>query len=235
MQISKKYTFYLVVQPIFRVHAQTKEILAYELLLRSNKNDLFPFFEFQKLIENRESNGQLMNWYYKEILAIISKTKKVINVNIHPQQFFFPETFDMLNKLTKYSKRICIEITEHDTNPSIKDNSSFFLLGMINTIKKMGYSVALDDVGTGIHTLINIRLLLDAVDVLKLSIISLKQTYQFEIISEINFWSEIAREHNTSFIVEGIDNCVMVTNLVEKGMFLQQGFILGQPEPISKL
>lgn len=160
---------------------------------------------------------------------IVSKTKKIINVNIQPQQLFYEETFNMLNKLAEHSSQLCIEITEYDTNSSIQDNSQFFLLCMIKRLKKIGFLVALDDVGTGIHTLNNILPLLNEVDVIKFSILPFNKKTKDEGLFLASCWNKLAQAKGIEFVVEGIEDGEMEKELIECEAFLQQGFYLGKP------
>ena len=229
LEITKLPFLYLVAQPIFRVDEKNEKVIAYELLIRSRKDDSFPAELFEKIVLDQELNRQLLSWYSIEVLKIVSKTEEKININIHPQQLYYPETFDMLNKLAKYRTQICVEITEHDTQPSIKDNSKSFLLEVIKNIKRLGFLVALDDVNTGIHTFDNIVFFLADIDLLKFSIIPFKDK-PCDVFLIINFWNCIAKEKKITLLVEGIEDYKTKNQLIECGIFFQQGFQLGEPK-----
>ncbi|MBE9897065.1 EAL domain-containing protein [Enterococcus casseliflavus] len=222
---------YFSAQPLFNFSNSVNPIFGYELLLRTQETQAFPTEFFDRVILSKTLNAQLLNWYYTEIKSILERTQKNISVNLHPQQLYYPETFTMLNKLKKYHNQILIEITEHDTQPSIYKHAEIFLSKSIHQIKKMNFNIALDDVGTGIHTLEKLLPLLEYIDVIKFSTLSLKQLDSKEVLFLIEFWDKLSETRKVKLIVEGVDNHKIHHYLITKKIFLQQGYYLSKPIP----
>lgn len=227
---------YFDAQPIFQMKADSQKVIGYELLLRSTERNRFLLSFFQQVIKYKKLHTRLLQWYRNEIFSLLHPNEETkISLNIHPQQLSYPETFLMLADLAPYHDRILIEITEDDTEPSIACDPKSFLMNKINQIKKMRFSVALDDVGTGIHSLTNIAPMLDKIDVIKFSPISLRVLSQKEIFFLIDFWRNIASNRKIQFIVEGVETSDIHEYLLEEEIFLQQGFYLDKPAPADQL
>nr|WP_207940317.1 EAL domain-containing protein [Enterococcus sp. DIV2402]MBO0463675.1 EAL domain-containing protein [Enterococcus sp. DIV2402] len=227
---------YFDMQPIFKIEKENRKVVCYELLLRSTEKNTFPIEIFHQIIKCKKQHTQLLQWYKNKILSLLELNSEIsISINIHPQQLFYTETFLMFKNLQHYSNRILIEITEDDTKPSIACKLDIFLTDKIIEIKKMQFSVALDDVSTGIYSFKNIRPLLDKIDMIKLSYISLEKLPQKDISCLINFWSEIANKLGIDFVVEGVENINIHKYLLDNVICLQQGFYLSKPFSASKL
>lgn len=222
---------YFSAQPLFNFSNSANPIFGYELLLRTQETKAFPTEFFDRVILSKTLNAQLLKWYYRELKDILEHTTKIISINIHPQQLYYFETFSMLEKLKKYHEQLLIEITEHDTKPSIYGNSEAILSKSIQKIKKMKFSTALDDIDTGIHTLENIIGLMKSVDVIKFSTLSFKHLYSEEILFLIDFWDEFSKTRKIKFIVEGVDTHMIHQELVLRNIFLQQGYYLSKEIP----
>lgn len=226
---------YFSAQPLFNFSDSSHPVFGYELLLRNQETHAFPAQFFDTVISSQSLNAQLLNWYYKEIKAILESTKKVISINLHPQQLYYCETFCMLNKLKKYHEQLLIEITEHDTHPSIYSHSESILSKSIHNIRTMNFSIALDDVGTGIHTLEKISYLIENVDVIKFSTLSFKLLHPEEIFFLIDFWYKLSETRKVKLIIEGVEDYDMHHYLIDQKIFLQQGFYLGKPISTKKI
>lgn len=217
----------LYAQPIYYFSVPCHPLVAYELLLRNTLDKKFPSQFFERVISDQKVHAELLEWYYKEVLSVLSKSKEMISINIHPQQLVFPETYSFLKNLEVYHKKILVEITEHDTNQSIQDQPVHFLANAIQNIKGMKFSVALDDVGTGIYTVDYLNTLIKSVDVIKFSTLSINN-YE-EIMTEIDFWYDFSVSNKVRLIIEGVDSYVFHNQLLKRKIFLQQGFFLGKP------
>lgn len=226
---------YFSAQPLFNFSNSVNPIFGYELLLRTQETQAFPTEFFDRVILSKTLNAQLLKWYYTEIKDILQHTEKIISINIHPQQLYYSETFSMLDKLKMHHEQLLIEITEHDTHPSIYRQSDATLTKSILKIRKMRFSTALDDIGTGIHTLENIISLMESVDVIKFSTLSFKQLYLEEILFLIDFWNKFSEARKVKIIIEGVDTHMLHRDLLLRKIFLQQGYYLSKPIPISDI
>nr|WP_232845984.1 hypothetical protein [Enterococcus innesii] len=77
--------------------------------------------------------------------------------------------------------------------------------------------------------------MLDKIDVIKFSPISLRVLPQKEIFFLIDFWRNIASNRQLQFIVEGVETSDIHEYLLEEEIFLQQGFYLDKPAPADQL
>lgn len=232
-EYSKFSDLCLFVQPIYNFKGQ-QQLFGYEVLIRNKKSNHSPVNWYNKIILSKDLHSDYIDWFYLEIEKILKATKKIISINLHPQQLYYEETYSILNRLKDYNKRILIEITEHDTVPPFNISNSLFIKNAIERIKMFQFSIALDDVGTGIYNTQDVLPLLKRVNIIKFSTL-LFSSSNVNILGEIKYWKRIAGRYTLKLIIEGVESKDLHKILVKNNLFLQQEFYFSKPFPSMEL
>ncbi|MFT8823919.1 MAG: EAL domain-containing protein [Liquorilactobacillus mali] len=229
--------FYLVCQPIVKVHANSllKSIVDYEVLIRSRKNDRFPFDAFRKLIECEAYNDVLIEWFEWEFKNLLHKFPDYkFDINIDPQQFKYPRTWVFIKNISDEHQRIAIEITETiPLNKEFTTQDEFFKKSPLAVLKKIGFKTVIDDIGTGQNSLQLVANNLEKIDRLKISLLAFRGLRNDVIFQFLEAWFNLANKYNFEFVVEGIDNKITAKNLVSGGLIMQQGFFWQEPHVLE--
>lgn len=214
---------FFCLQPIIREYEGVK-INEYEILLREKKNQNFPKDEFEYLSQDNRRNEMLMAWSYSKIKRILELNSQwILWVNISPQQLTFKSTYLFLENLKKSRKNIKIEITEQLPNNRVVNKTK--TIKCIADIKKLGYELALDDIGSGCNTLPFVLENIMQIKRVKLSLVPLRLLSQEATLLLIKFWKLVADEAKLEFVVEGIDSDSLNLLIASRGVKLQQGFL----------
>lgn len=232
-EYSKFSDLCLFVQPIYNFKGQ-QQLFGYEVLIRNKKSHHFPVNWYNKIILSKDLHSDYIDWFYLEIEKILKATKEIISINLHPQQLYYEETFSTLNRLKVYNKRILIEITEHDTVPPLNMSNSLFIKNAIERIKTFQFSIALDDVGTGIYNTQDVLSLLKRVNIIKFSTLFFPSS-NINVLSELIYWKRIADRYTLKLIIEGVESKDLHKILLKNNLFLQQGFYFSKPFPSVEL
>lgn len=229
--------FQLFFQP--KVNIQDEKVIAYEILLRNKEESpSYPTSEMDIILNNQKEHALFLNWFEAEVANCLSLSPGVIfSINFSPKQLLYPETHIFLDHLIKFKEQVIIEITEDKIaffNPAefknikeIESNilHSFFL------IKEKGYTIALDDVGSGRNSLEKVENYLIYIDQIKYSLVK----YICKDIQDetnqlfLKAWNSFAKKNHLQFIVEGIEDEQTMEFLREQGIYLQQGYYFGKP------
>ena len=150
----KNKQFYPVYQPVF--DQQNQRFCGVELLLRWDDHEgnlIMPDF----FIEQAESTGlivpislQVIETAFQELSEILNTTPDfylAINLSmVHFKTHHFFDQFEALRmRYAIKSKHIILEITERE----LLDINNEFLTTKMNDLRKVGFSLAVDDYGTG--------------------------------------------------------------------------------------
>ena len=141
-----------VFQPILSVTEKGSEIKRYETLLRYGESTSFPACLFNELISSEENCNVLNAWYEKTFEYFLSTYPNVqFSVNIDMKQMAYDSTWEMLKKISRFTVRISIELTEfYQLMPEV--NHQLFIDSMAY-FRSLGLGVAFDDVGNGQHSM----------------------------------------------------------------------------------
>lgn len=225
--LSIREDLYLVFQPIIRLKAKgRKEITEFEVLLRSKATGAYPGELMDQYTATEVLNKLLLTWYSEELICHCQKHPNyVFNVNIHPQQFLHPSTWDFLKEMKDYARQINIEMTER---PFFMDSNRTHPINYVSTIiRKMhslGYKVSFDDVGSGLNSLDLVARNIDQVDCLKFSLHSFRYVDKKTIDLFLIAWHHLAESHNVKIVVEGVEDAAMSEKLYDLGIDWQQGY-----------
>lgn len=225
--------FYMVCQPIFRVQTNKliKEVVDYEILIRSKRDNRFPYGAFNRLIESELCNEKLISWFENSLNDILEKFPDYkFNINIDPQQFKFNKTWEFLERLSSKKKRVAIEITESiPLNRNFEAQTFFLKNPPLIRLKKLGFKTVLDDVDAGQNSLQLVSDNIENIDRLKISLVAFNGLPDEVVFQFLEAWFLLAKNYGFEFVVEGIDNEETVNRLIRKEVFMQQGFFWQRP------
>lgn len=229
--------FQLYFQP--KVDMQDNRIIGYEILLRNNEaNPFYPAQRMEEIIYNKEEHSLYLNWFQKELEQLVQSFPTVIfSINFAPKQLFYPETHAFFTNLQLYAAQLIIEITEDVplfVAPIENMNSSIIeqhLQSIFNSIKEKGYTIALDDVGSGKNSLDEVLKYTSYLKQIKFSIVKCnKKNLKEETMNLfLEAWQRMAEDYQLDFIIEGIESQQASEDFKEQGIFLQQGYHFGRP------
>jgi diguanylate cyclase (GGDEF)-like protein len=126
------------------------------------------------------------------------------------------------------AEMICFEITETVAVANLKRAQTF-----MHTLKKLGCHFSLDDFGTGLSSFAYLKLF--PVDTLKIDG-SFVQDIHTNVVSQsvVAAISEVARVMNLDTVAEYVEDEEAFKLLRDLGVVYGQGFLLGQPEPLTE-
>ncbi|MEB3100752.1 EAL domain-containing protein [Ferviditalea candida] len=167
-------------------------------------------------------------------LLLSGKAAGNLFINLFPSTIVtsgFLKIMEQLSKNIAEKTKVVIEINE------FKDESDFWtdrnFLHRIAELKKIGYHIAIDDVGEGAATLKNIvEMEPDFIKLDKYFSKSLSASKKKQEL--VQFFAKFCRNNNIQMILEGIETREDLTTAKEIGVSLGQGFYLGVPTDLNQ-
>ena len=226
--------FVVYYQP--KVDMETEEIVGAEALIRwiskdkgfMNPGEFIPIFEKEGFVI------ELDFFVFEEVLKLIrdwldkGKEPIVISVNqsrLHLSNPFYIERLqNLIDKYKVPTKYVELELTE---NLFIDAEAA---LEVVNKVKALGFSISVDDFGSGFSSLNMLKSM--PIDVVKIDREFLTEsensTKAQKIISKI---VEMAKELDMNVICEGVETEEQAVFLKSIGCYLAQGFLYARPMP----
>jgi diguanylate cyclase (GGDEF)-like protein len=221
----KARAFNFAYQPI--VHSATQRILGYEGLCRPTQE---MFKSPADLFTCAERNSRVLE-LGRMVRDLIVKPMPylpeplLLFVNLHPYELYDPQFLDGDSSLDPWASRVVLEVTEVG---AVRDYGH--LRESIKHLRRRGYKIGLDDLGSG-YSGLNCLAQLDA-DYAKLDI-GLLRSIRFGSRSArlVKHILEFAHEDNIQVIGEGIETEEERSVVTELGCQLLQGFYFARPGP----
>ena len=233
---NENFIFYL--QP--KVNILTNKIIGAEALARMETSDSAPSLAPGDFIPLMEETGDIVKLdfsIYKKVCEYLKERKNKglylfpISVNVSREHFKNPYFVQQLDYIVKNSgierKYFELEVTE-----SLFSNNMYDILSAIYQLKSLGYSIQMDDFGSGYSSL---NLLKDIpFDLIKLD----KEFFgKGEIIKKNKILIEgivvLCKELNIPLLCEGVETKEQVDFLKSIGCNLVQGFYFAKPMSIE--
>ena len=145
-------------------------------------------------------------------------------VNLHPRSLLDPQLFSPLDELAAYASSVVLEITERNSLADIAD-----LRPRIDALRRLGYRVAIDDMGSGYSGLNALASILpDFVKFDRELIQSMHQVpVKLKLVSSI---ATVCQELGIATIAEGIEDEPDFQAACTIGCTYLQGYLLGRPD-----
>lgn len=232
-----EHQFTIFLQPIFNPHKNT--IISAEALVRWF-HPIHGMVSPGKFIPACEHNGfivRLDRFVWEEACAFQSKRLKEgkpvvpISVNLSRLNFYSTDLPDFLSMLLeKYNLEpwmLKLEVTE-----SAYTDNQLQLLDVISTFKNLGFSVLMDDFGSGYSSL---NMLKDMpLDTLKVDMAFIRELEKSSRVATIlKFVVELADELGIDVVVEGVETQVQCDYVASLGDVAIQGYFFSRPLPLK--
>ena len=231
-----EHQFTIFLQPIFDPHKNT--VVSAEALVRWF-HPVHGMVSPGKFIPVCERNGfivRLDRFVWEEACRLQRKRldagKQVvpISVNLSRLNFYSLDLSEFLSMLlSKYELEpwmLKLEITE-----SAYTDNQLQLLDMIQTFKNLGFSVLMDDFGSGYSSLNMLKdMPLDTLKVDMAFIRELEKSKRVAII--LKFIVELAEELGMAVVVEGVETQAQADYVASLGDVAIQGYFFSRPLPI---
>ncbi len=213
-----------------------------EVLVRWNHpaEGLLSPFKFIPIFEKNGLIATIDAYIWEEACKILSGWAKKkdghenlnLSINISPKDFYFLDIYQVITGLVeKYDispNRLHLEITES----SVMNNAAEHIK-QINSLRDYGFTVEMDDFGSGYSSL---NMLKDMpVDVLKIDMVFLGKTADFKKSKIIlNSIVNMANNLDMPQITEGVETREQFDMLKAMGCKLFQGYFFSKPVPLEE-
>ena len=213
-----------------------------EVLVRWNhpKEGLIPPYRFIPIFEKNGTIATIDQYIWRCACRILADwagrsdghEKLNLSINISPKDFYFMDIYEVITSLVKEygvePKHLHLEITESSVM-----NNAVEHIKTINRLREYGFTVEMDDFGSGYSSL---NMLKDMpVDVLKIDMVFLGKTDDYNkskiILSSI---VDMANNLNMPQITEGVETKEQFDMLKEMGCKLFQGYFFSKPVPLEE-
>lgn len=218
--LAKRWMAY---QPIHE--RATGAISAYEALLRTAEPGLIrplDFFGAAERLDRLWDVGRAVRSDVAETIDRIPHGARVF-VNLHPREIVDEELYRPDAPLSRVARRIVLEITERASLTDVPD-----LVQRIDALRRLGYRIAVDDLGAGYAGLASFARLRP--DVVKLDM-SLVRAIDTDPIRRKLVGSLTRASHDLGIqvVAEGIETDAELAAIGLLEVDLLQGYLLGRP------
>lgn len=220
-----EFDFTMAFQPI--INCQTKQIFAYEALVRGLNNESAYSIISQVNDDNRYLFDQLCR--VKAIsLAAELKLPSMLSINFLPKAIYQPErcirtTFEAAKKYNFPTDRIMFEFTEVE-----KFDDVSVVKRIVEYYEKLGFKTAIDDFGSGyagLGLLADFQTCIIKFDMDLIRNINQDKPRQYIVKNCLN----LLRDLNVTPLAEGIETIEEMHWLKEAGVELMQGYLFAKP------
>lgn len=224
--------FLMHYQPIYDLHKQ--EVTGFEALMRWNyKGTLYYPDSFLHVMEENKMIIEASSALLVSIFSFIKKLNDTfqkeffISVNVSPVQFGVDSFHDNLIEALEISaleaKYVCLEVTENLFLEDIQEVST-----KLARLQSYGFSIALDDFGSGYSSLKYLKVL--PINKLKLDRIFVQELpHSKNDVAITQSVLALGQNFNVQVIVEGVETKEQCTFLEENGCQFIQGYLISKP------
>lgn len=213
-------------------HLKNRQIVGSEALVRWNHPSLgeIPPGEFINLAEAAGVINSLFYWTFKEVCKNIASKKelhKKYSINISVNQLLLeqliPEITSTLNDYSVSASQITLEITENIKIYTVKK-----VYEQLCALKKLGFTIALDDFGNGYFSFADfIKLPIDYLKLDRNFVFSLmKNKTHVSVIEPI---IQMAHNLGLQVIIEGIEDDAQFLEWANLDCDIIQGYFVSKP------
>ncbi len=219
----------MVYQPI--VSLTRHEVFSHEALVRSGEPSLGnpgALFDAAERVEGLHALGRAIR---AAVAPVVADHQGLVFVNLHTHDLTDDELFSPSAPLSKVAKRVILEITERASLDEIRDVNQ-----RIDALRKLGFKVALDDLGAGYAGLNSFAQLRP--DFVKLDL-SLVRDVDTDSTKQrvVGTMTALCHELGIQVVAEGVETPGERDQVVKLGCDLQQGYLFakpGAPFPVVK-
>jgi EAL domain-containing protein (putative c-di-GMP-specific phosphodiesterase class I)/ActR/RegA family two-component response regulator len=217
-------SLWLAYQPIVQVSNRT--VAGYEALMRSENPVLAEPDSVLRAAELLKSMDRVGRGVRDRAACVLQNAAETVTlfVNLHPQDLLDQELLRADSPLADVANRVVLEITERAGLSNI-DN-----LGQkIRELRRLGYRIAVDDLGSGYSGLNNVTEL--EPEFIKLDMTLVRHIDQSPVKQKVvSSLIALGNAIGASIIAEGIETRAECRTIVELGCKLLQGYLFARPE-----
>lgn len=216
-------SLFLVYQPI--VDWTRRSVFGFEALARTGHqafaNAVSLFHAAERLLRVHDI-GRFLRASAATALAS-DDTLSTLFVNIHASDLSDEQLYSPSAPLTQVASRVILEVTERATLHDVSD-----VRGRIATLRRLGFRIALDDLGAGYAGLSSFAHL--EPDIVKLDM-SLVRGIDVEPVKRrlVRAIASACSELGVAVVAEGIETPAERDTLIDLGCVLLQGFLFARP------
>lgn len=216
-------SLFMAFQPI--VHAGSGAVFAYEALMRSVEGNL----QRPPALLDAATQSERLHELGRAVRACVASTiaqspeDRLFFVKLHPKDLLDPTLYFPTEPLSQVASRVVLEITERASLDSLTDAPA-----LVAQLRKIGYRIALDDLGAGYAGLTSFTVLEPEFVKLDMSLIrgiAENPTKQKIVRSMVRLCHELGQ----GIIAEGVETHEERVALVDLGCDLMQGYFFACP------
>jgi EAL domain-containing protein (putative c-di-GMP-specific phosphodiesterase class I) len=210
-------------QPIISVSDRT--VYGYEALMRSAHGALpgpQHLLEAAERLHALDTLDRLIRQRAVEPIAG-APPNTLLFINLHPKDLMDPELADPGSPLAAIANRVVLEVTERSSLGGLDD-----VQARVAELRKLGYRIAIDDLGAGYAGLTSFALLepeFVKIDMTLTRGID-KSAVKQKLVSSL---TSLCREMNMTIVTEGVETPAERDTLVGLGCDLLQGYLFAKP------
>jgi EAL domain-containing protein (putative c-di-GMP-specific phosphodiesterase class I)/CheY-like chemotaxis protein len=220
-------TLWLAFQPILT--ADGREVYGHEVLLRSdepNMTDPVQVLEAAELLGSLDELGRVIRERAVEAFVQLP-SDGLMFVNLHPKDLADPALFLASEPLSSIANRVVLEITERSSLEKM-DN----VADRVATLRRMGFRIAIDDLGAGYAGLTTFAQL--EPDIVKLDMSLVRDVHTNGTKRKVvRSMTQLAREIGAMVVAEGVETEDELDTVVNLGCDFVQGFYFARPERVK--
>jgi EAL domain-containing protein (putative c-di-GMP-specific phosphodiesterase class I) len=210
-------------QPI--VSWRRREVHAYEALVRGAEQGLARPDQLLAEAEQLEMLPALSRAVRQRIAAqlAVTQTRHTQFVNLHPADLLDEELYDPAAPMTAFASRIVLEITERAHLESTGD-----LADRVRRLRALGYTIAVDDLGSGYAGLTALARIRPEVVKLDMSLVRGidGNPTRRQVVESLR---SLADHLGMEVVVEGVETVAERDVLSRIGCDMMQGYLFAQP------
>jgi len=212
----------LALQPILSTSDQ--RLIAHEVLLRSSMPELPGPMQVITAAERCNMLLDISGAVASRAAALMPRLpdETMLFVNLHPEEFNAGDKLiETLAPLQPWARRIVLEVTEHSKVHAV-------WIDTVNALRARGYSIAVDDLGSGYNSLNTLATLQPDYIKVDMSIIRDidSDPYKQRLMALL---AQLAEGTNATLLAEGVETEAEAEVLVKLGAHLVQGYLFGRP------
>jgi EAL domain-containing protein (putative c-di-GMP-specific phosphodiesterase class I) len=213
------------VQPIFGL--DRGEIFAHECLLRLPERFHACPTDVLDVAEQQDRLWGVERAIRRVIAARIPERpdESLVFVNVHPKSLLDPELFDRRDPLASYAAAVVLEITERSALTDVPD-----LPDRVAALRRLGYRVAIDDLGSGYSGLTSFASLMP--DFVKFDRELIQGIHEASAKRKlVQSFVTVCAGLGVQTIAEGVEDERDLAAIRLMGCGYVQGFLLARPAP----
>ena len=215
---------WMAFQPI--VSWSTKSVVAYEALMRTTEATLHDPTQILAVAE-RLGEGHTLGHRTRGLIAeVMAQHPELpgVFINLHVLDLLDEQLYAPDSPLLTFASRIHFEITERMAIEQVPDTHQ-----RIERLRKLGYKIAVDDLGEGYSGLNSVAALEPDAVKLDMSLIrGIEKTPTKRHM--VRALASFCRAMGTPFVAEGVETQAELDALLELGADWLQGFLFARPD-----